>query len=66
MRADSLQVFTNGIKSRQVVLTGEGPPCETWSAARWSDHPGPPPLRTHDEYWSIKLATPAQCDQVAA
>ena len=29
MRVDSLQVFANGIKSRQVVLTGGGPPCET-------------------------------------
>ena len=26
-----------------------GPPCSTWSAARYSGRPGPPPLRSRDE-----------------
>ena len=60
MKSASLATFTAAVYSRQVILSGGGPPCETWSASRWSDLPGPPPLRTHDEYWGIKLATARQ------
>ena len=30
-----------------------GPPCSTWSAARFSEKPGPPPLRSRLKPWGI-------------
>ena len=57
MKSHNLATFTAVIYSRHVIVSGGGPPCETWSAARWSDDSGPPPLRTHDSYWGIKDAT---------
>ena len=57
MKSKSLAKFTTAVYARQVIMSGGGPPCETWSASRWSDLPGPPPLRTHDAYWGIKVAT---------
>eukprot|EP00959_Pyramimonas_sp_CCMP1952_P121546 2541572-Pyramimonas_sp.AAC.1 len=65
MRQDSLMVFHGGILKRQIMVSGGGPPYETWSAARWSEQPGPPPLRSHDHFWGVAHAAPQQRVQLA-
>eukprot|EP00959_Pyramimonas_sp_CCMP1952_P194252 4062222-Pyramimonas_sp.AAC.1 len=47
------------VRHRRVWVTGGGPPCETWSAARWNDG-GPPPLRTQSYIWGVPWCTEAQ------
>ena len=41
------------ILARQVIGVGGGPPCETWSVARWLGG-GPPPLRDRQSPWGLK------------
>ena len=49
--------------SEMCIRDRGGPPCETFSAARWHDN-GPPPLRTIAHYWGIPDATPKQSRQL--
>lgn len=52
------------ILSRQVIGVGGGPPCETWSVARWLGS-GPPPLRDRQSPWGLKHLTRKQHLQVS-
>eukprot|EP00972_Heterocapsa_arctica_P038694 5701617-Heterocapsa_arctica.AAC.1 len=41
-----------------------GPPCGTWSIARFSPYPGPPPVRTRDQPWGFPNLTTGQAKSV--
>ena len=64
MNSSTLALWIQHVKARRVVVSGGGPPCETWSAVRWAPGTGPPPLRTHDHYWGKPDLTKRQMDQV--
>lgn len=51
------------ILARQVIGVGGGPPCETWSVARWLGG-GPPPLRDRQFPWGLKHLSCKQHNQV--
>eukprot|EP00959_Pyramimonas_sp_CCMP1952_P353771 7411869-Pyramimonas_sp.AAC.1 len=51
MNRDTLAVWKSRILARRAVVSGGGPPRETWSASRWAGGQGPPQLRTHDQCW---------------
>eukprot|EP00959_Pyramimonas_sp_CCMP1952_P359111 7519169-Pyramimonas_sp.AAC.1 len=40
----TLLEWAEHIRCHRVINTGGGPPCETWSAARWHEGGPPPPL----------------------
>eukprot|EP00959_Pyramimonas_sp_CCMP1952_P397912 8337439-Pyramimonas_sp.AAC.1 len=63
MRSQTLEVWKEHIRARRVVRSGGGPPCETWSAIRWARDMGPPPLRSHDDFWGMLAITPRQMEQ---
>eukprot|EP00959_Pyramimonas_sp_CCMP1952_P471712 9498852-Pyramimonas_sp.AAC.1 len=50
MNRDTLAAWRSRILARRMVVSGGGPPRETWSASRLADGPDPPPLRTHDQF----------------
>ena len=52
----TLETWKEHIRAKRVVLSGGGPPCETWAAIRCTGDGAPPPLRSHDEFWG-KLAS---------
>ena len=64
MRRETLEVWKGHIYAKRVVLSGGGPPCETWSAIRWAPDAGPPPLRSHDDFWGLLAITPRQMEQL--
>jgi len=43
----------DAIRQGLVAIVMGGPPCETWSVARYSDSPGPPPLRSAAAPWGL-------------
>ena len=47
-----------------VIATVAGPPCETWSIARFADSAGPPPVRSIDHPFGLPSASPKQLEQV--
>jgi hypothetical protein len=47
-----LKFWTDQIRSGRVVGAAGGPPCETWSTARFRAG-GPPPLRSRDKPWGL-------------
>ena len=51
------------IRAGQVLGIGGGPPCETWSAARWLGG-GPPPLRDRQAPWGLPWLSKKQHQQV--
>ena len=56
----------NQVAKGRVRGLGAGPPCETWSAARWfklSDKKGPPVLRTDTHPWGVPHLTGKQIQQ---
>ena len=63
-RSDSLAIWSGHVLAKRIILTGGGPPSETWSPARWTDSPGPPPIRTHEAFWGICAATARQARQL--
>ena len=55
-----LDTWVQLIRSRRVVGAHLGPPCETYSAARWipcDDSPFPRPLRTSEDPWGCGWRT---------
>ena len=50
------------ILAGQVCGVGGGPPCETWSVARWMG--GPPPVRDKRTPWGLPWISKKQHDQV--
>jgi len=62
-KTSTIDTWADHILSRRVWNTGGGPPCETWSAARWLEG-GPPPLRTHEWFWGIPGVTDRQALQL--
>ena len=50
--------------ARQVIDVSGGPPCETWSVARWLGG-GPPPLSDRPSPWGLKHLTRKQHAQVS-
>eukprot|EP00959_Pyramimonas_sp_CCMP1952_P163417 3416438-Pyramimonas_sp.AAC.1 len=63
MNRGTLEEWETRILTRQVVVSGGGPPCETWSASRWAEGQGPPPLRTHGQFWGETAVTERQIEQ---
>ena len=47
-----IQWWKERIHARQVMGIGGGPPCKTWTAARWLGG-GPPPLRDRAHPWGL-------------
>eukprot|EP00959_Pyramimonas_sp_CCMP1952_P226458 4734837-Pyramimonas_sp.AAC.1 len=64
MNRDTLAEWRSHILARRVVVSGGGPPCETWSASRWAEGKGPPPLRTHDQFGGKTAVTERQMEQL--
>eukprot|EP00959_Pyramimonas_sp_CCMP1952_P025284 530512-Pyramimonas_sp.AAC.1 len=64
MRRESLEVWKEHVRPKRAVLSGGGPQCETWAAIRWARDAGPPPLRSHDDFWGLLAVTPRQMDQL--
>ena len=56
--------WTDRIFAGAICGCGGGPPCETFSAARWLPD-GPPPLRSYDELYGFKHLTARQWHQVS-
>ncbi len=52
------------IQQGWMIGLAAGPPCETWSAARWQP-PGPEPLRTQQEPWGFSNLSLKQYTRVA-
>lgn len=50
------------VRSGQVIAAGGGPPCESFSAARFLPD-GPRPLRSHDEPYGLSALTAAEWRQ---
>jgi len=57
-RQDTLALWIGMIRDRHVLGLIAGPPCETWTVARFMAVEGmrnpPPPLRSLDEVWGLK------------
>ena len=64
MDASVLDEWVEHVRSRRAVCSGGGPPCETWSAARWAPGKGPPPLRSDEFFWGVPWTTARQADQL--
>ena len=62
--ARSREFWKHQICSGAVFGTGGGPPCETFSAARFLEG-GPPPLRSYDEPVGLPSNSQKQWDQTA-
>lgn len=58
-RAGTLQLWSGHVRAGRVIALGGGPPCETFSTARWREG-GPPPLRTWQAPWGLTALTPRQ------
>ena len=72
VRKPTTQTFwRNGVKSGWVLGALCGPPCETWSQARFVEtHQGmghgPRPLRSASDLWGLPSLPLKECQQVAA
>jgi len=57
-RKDTLQLWIGLFRSRRAIGLIAGPPCETWTVARYMEVEGmvnpPPPLRSLGEIWGLK------------
>jgi hypothetical protein len=62
--SQNLAFWKRQVSSGAVFGMGGGPPCETFSAARFLEG-GPPPLRSYDEPWGLSSNSQRQWDQVA-
>ena len=72
--AKQVQFWQVAIRSRRVAAMVGGPPCETFTAARFADLPtepgdmcparGPTPLRSRANLWGLDCLTPQQMRQV--
>ena len=51
------------LREGQLIGVGDGPSCETWSAARHSP-PGPSPVRSYDNPWGLQGLRSKQWRQV--
>ena len=51
--AQSLGFWIGKAKQGYVIGGGGGPPCETMSAARFNGPPGPPPVRSGENFWGL-------------
>lgn len=56
--------WVDKIRRRRVIGVGGGPPCETWTAARWMPG-GPKPLRDQARPWGLPFLSRKQDRQVS-
>ena len=64
MSGETLRFWRGKMHDGWVAGVGGGPPCETFTAARY-EAGGPPPLRSYDEPWGLPSLTPKQWKQTA-
>ena len=58
---ETVRFWQNQILSRRVVGLHAGPPCSTWSVARFNRaNPGPRPVRSVERLWGIAGLTPSE------
>ncbi|CAK9036634.1 unnamed protein product, partial [Durusdinium trenchii] len=56
--------WVDQIRKRRIIGVGGGPPCETWTAARWMPG-GPKPLRDQARPWGLPFLSRKQDRQVS-
>ena len=64
LSGETLKFWRGKMYDGWVAGVGGGPPCETFTAARY-EQGGPPPLRSYDMPWGLMSLTPKQWKQVA-
>ena len=61
--ASSLAFWRRKVAEGHVLGFGGGPPCETWTAARFMPG-GPPPVRSYEEPWGLRSLSRRAHEQV--